>query len=106
MNRSAIQPEPRIPHRKICASAAASIRDPGNDIGNDIECIKNLMVAAIASPLTPYANLLVVLTRIIFIRLVVVSLTTPYVSERRLGDMPDIWYGPLSYKAPLRKRNL
>src|ERR1700693_4461979 len=37
MNRSAIQPEPRIPHRKICASAAAAIRDAGNDIGNDIE---------------------------------------------------------------------
>src|ERR1700680_3515884 len=41
MNRSAIQPEPRIPHRKICASAAGSIRDAGNDIGNGIECLNN-----------------------------------------------------------------
>src|ERR1700719_4410786 len=37
--RGSFEQAGRIPHRKICASAADSIRDAGNDIGNDIECL-------------------------------------------------------------------
>src|ERR1700751_2108794 len=36
-NRSAIQPEPRIPQRKMGASLAGAIRDVGNKVGKGIE---------------------------------------------------------------------
>jgi hypothetical protein len=36
MNRSAIHPEPRIPQRMTGASLEGSIRDTGNDLGNDM----------------------------------------------------------------------
>ena len=72
MNRSAIQPEPSIPHRKICASAAGSIRDAGNDIGNDIECLK-LNGGCYRLCAHPYVNLIALLTRIILASLAAIQ---------------------------------
>src|SRR4029077_2034421 len=40
MNRSAIQPEPRSPQRKVGASLAGAIRDAGNKVGRGIEQAK------------------------------------------------------------------
>jgi hypothetical protein len=45
MNRSAIQPEPRIPHRKMGASLGGAIRDAGKDEGSDIE-VQGVFVTA------------------------------------------------------------
>ena len=41
MNRSAIQPEPRSPHRNGGASLAGAIRDTGNKVGRGIEYTKD-----------------------------------------------------------------
>src|SRR6476620_1132499 len=57
MNRSAIQPEPRMPQRRTGASLAGLIRDAGNDVGNDMECSPSTQVAngvAVASTPMPY----------------------------------------------------
>ena len=46
MNRSAIQPEPRIPHRKMGASLGGAIRDAGRDAGTlgiEVSGLANLL---------------------------------------------------------------